>query len=69
MEVEAVTHVLRWIASKGGSRLTRAIFLTDSVNLLQKIKSGMGTSEWHVSMEDTNLRKLLWMYCPGHTGV
>ena len=36
MEVEAVTHVLRWIASKGGSRLTRAIFLTDSMSSLQK---------------------------------
>ena len=25
--------------------------------------------DWHVSMFDIHLLKLLWMYCPGHAGV
>ena len=32
MEVEAVTHALRWIASRCDSGTTHAIFLTDSMN-------------------------------------
>ena len=38
MEVEAVTHALRWIASRGDSRTTHGISLTDSMSLLQKVK-------------------------------
>ena len=41
MKVEAVTHAHRWIASRGDSQTTRAIILTDSMSLLQKVKSGM----------------------------
>ena len=29
----------------------------------------MGSSDWNVAMVDTHLRKLLWVYCPGHAGV
>ena len=32
-------------------------------------KSRMGSSDWNVAMVDTHLRKLLWVHCPGHTGV
>jgi ribonuclease HI len=69
METEAVTHALRWIASRGNSQTTHAIILTDSMSLLQKVKSGMGSPDWHVSMFDIHLRKILWVYCPGHAGV
>ena len=69
MEVEAVTHALRCIALRGYSRTTHAIILTDSMSLLQKKKSEMGSPDWNVSMLDIHLRKLLWMYCPGHAGV
>ena len=37
--------------------------------LLQKMKSGMGSPYWNVSTVDIHLRKLLWVYCPGHAGV
>ena len=38
--------------------------------LLQKVKSGMEISPgWNVSMVDIHLRKLPWVYCPGHAGV
>ena len=49
MGVGAVTHVLRWIASRGDSRMTHDIILTDSVSLLQKVNSGMGSPDWNVS--------------------
>ena len=42
MEVEADTHAFSWIASRGDSWTTRAIIPTDSVRLLQKVKSGNG---------------------------
>ena len=29
----------------------------------------MGGPEWNVSIVDSNLLKLLWVYCPGHAGV
>ena len=42
MEVEAVTHAIQWLASQRDARITHAIILTDSMNLLQKVESGMG---------------------------
>ena len=59
----------RWIASGGDSRTTHAVILTDSMSLLEQVKSGMGSPGRNVSMVDNNLPKLLWMYCPGHAGV
>ena len=44
LEVEAFTHALRWIASRGSSQTTHAVILTDSKSLLQKVKSGR--NEW-----------------------
>ena len=69
MEVEAVTLALRWIASRGYSQTTHAIILTDSMRLLLKVKSGMRSPGWNVSMVDIHLRKLLWVYCPENAGV
>ena len=34
---------------------THAIILTDSMSLLQKVKSGMGSQDWNVSMVDIHL--------------
>ena len=69
MEVEAVTHALRRVASRGDSRTTHAIILTDSMSLLQKVKNGMGSPDWNVSMADIHLQKLLWVHCHGHAVV
>ena len=66
IEVEAVTHALRWLSSRGYSRTTHAILLTDSVNLVQTMTSGMGGPGRNVSMVYTHLRKFLCVYCPGH---
>ena len=69
MAVETVTHALRWIASRGDSRTTHAIILTDSKSSLQKVKNGMGSPDWNASMVDIHLQKLLWVYCSGHAGM
>ena len=59
----------QWITSSRDSRTIHATLLTDSVSLLQKVKRGMGSPDWNVSMVDIHLRKLLWVYCSGHAGV
>ena len=42
MEVDAVTRAIQWLASQCDARITHVIILTDSINLLQKVESGMG---------------------------
>ena len=69
MEVEAVTHAIQWLASQRDARITHAVILTDSMNLLQKVESGMGCPNWHTAMHSLRLQRLLWIYCPGHAGV
>ena len=52
------------------SQTTHATILTDSMSLrLQKVKSGMESPVWNVSMVDIHLRKIVWVYCPAHAGV
>ena len=29
----------------------------------------MGSPDWHTAMHSLRLQRLLWIYCPGHTGV
>ena len=67
MEVEAVTHALRWIASRGDSRTTYATILTDSMNLLQKVKNRIGIPDWNMSKVDIHFHKIL--YAPPWTSV
>ena len=33
------------------------------------LSTSITLSDWNVAMVDTHLRKLLWVHCPGHTGV
>ena len=69
MELEAVTHAIQWLASQCDAQITPAIILTDSMNLLQKVESGMGCPDWHIAMHSLRLQRLLWIYCAGHAGV
>ena len=62
-------YAIHWIASKHKPQTTYAIILTDSKNLLQKVVAGMGCPNWHTAMNSLRLRRLLWIYCPGHAGV
>ena len=69
MEVEAVTHALQWLETHTFQTVTHAMILTDSMNVIQKIKAGMGSPDWHNAMTNLDIRKLLWVYCPGHAGA
>ena len=52
------------------SQASHATTLTDSMSLrLKKVKCGMESPVWNVSVVDIHLRKLLWVYCPGHAEV
>ena len=42
---------------------------TGSMNLLQKVESGMGCPDWHTATHSLRLQRLLWNYCPGHARV
>ena len=68
-EVDTVTHAIQWLTSQCDAQITHAIILTDSMNLLQKVESGMGCPDWHTAMHSLRLQRLLWIYCPGHVGV
>ena len=61
MEVEAVTHAIQWLASQRDAQITHDI-LTDSMNLLQKVESGMGCPDWHTAMHSLRLQGLLLIY-------
>ena len=69
MEVDAVAHAIQWLAPQRDAQITYAIIHTDSMNLLQKVESGMGCPDWHTTMHSLQLQRLLWIYCPGHVGV
>ena len=69
MQVESVTNTIQWVASQHDTQITHAIILTDSMNLLQKVKSGMGCPDWHTAMHSLWLQRLLLIYCLGHAGV
>ena len=62
MEVEAVTHAIQWLASQRDTQITHAIILTDSMNLLPEVESGMGCSDWHTAMHSFRLQRLLLIY-------
>ena len=58
-----VTAAPLWIASRGDSQTTHATILADSLSLLQKGKRGIRSPDWHVTIYDTHLPRLQWVYC------
>ena len=69
MEVEAVTRAIQWLTSQCDAQITHAIILTHSMNLLQKVESGMGCPDWYTAMHCLRLQRLLWICCPGVSGL
>ena len=71
MEVKAVTHTVHWPASQSDTKITHAIILPDSMNLLHNVESGLCYPDWHVAMHSLRLHS---DYCEaaapaGHAGV
>ena len=69
VEVEEVTHAIQWLPSQRDAQITHAIILTNSMNQLHKVESGMGCHDWHIAMQCLWLQRLLWIHCSGHTKV
>ena len=69
MEEQAVTHAIQWLAFQHDAQNTHATVLTDLMNLLQKMESGMDLPTSTQLMQGLRLQRLLWIYCPGHAKV
>ena len=66
MEVDAATAALKWVSTTG---FRCALILTDSQSMLKKIEAGSFRPEWIDLIKASQLRKLVWIYTPGHAGV
>jgi ribonuclease HI len=68
MEVVAISKALEWIRiSRPGS--THLVFVTDSQSTLRKIQRNMLRSEWIDAIKGSDVRSIVWIFCPGHAGV
>ena len=65
-----VCYVEAFLIIRSSVKLT-VVTCSSAVWLGQKAKGGMGRPDWNVSKVDIRirLRKLLWVYCPGHARV
>ena len=66
MEVHAISEALKWLEK---CRYTHAVFITDSMSTLEKIKRGSMYVDWARSIQKSKLKKITWVFCPGHAGV
>ena len=66
MEVKAVTEAMRWLEA---TAFKHAILATDSMSTLEKIRNGLFYADWESSLEKSRLKKMTWVFCPGHCGV
>ena len=66
MEVTAITKALEWVQT---TQHTHALVVTDSMSTLEKIRGGSLHSDWRDPIRNSKLKKLTWLFCPGHAGV
>jgi ribonuclease HI len=66
MEIEAVTAALKWVS---GTNVIKAVIVSDSQSMIRKVESGWLRYEWMESIRASDLKCLVWIYCPGHAGV
>ena len=57
--VEAGIHAIQWLASQSDTQITQAIVITDSLNLLQKVESQMGSRNGNTPMHSLKLQRFL----------
>ena len=68
MEMVTITKALEWATSMPPGPTHLAI-LTDSQSTLRRIEKNMLRSEWLESINRGGLRSIVWIFCPGHSGV
>ena len=69
MEVLALKHAIKWLASSSDALITHAIILPNSMKLQQKVGSEMGCPDWHTAIHSLWLQRSWWVYCPRHAGI
>ena len=65
-EINAVTLALTWASSQEYSRI---VFVTDSLSTLEKVRQGNLHADWYPLINNSGIRRIIWIYCPGHAGV
>ena len=68
MEIVAITRALELIV-KSQQAIDHLVFLTDSQSTLRKIERNMLRKEWLELIQGTSVREIVWIFCPGHSGV
>ena len=66
MEVKAATEALRFLSE---TQHRKAVIVTDSMSMLQKIKRGLFYTDWWSLIRRSQLQIITWLFCPGHSGV
>ena len=62
----ALTLALTWVSTQDYSRI---LFVTDSLSALEKVRQGNIHADWYPLIKDSSIRRITWIYCPGHAGV
>ena len=62
----ALTLALTWVSTQDYSRI---LFVTDSLSALEKVRQGNIHADWYTLIKDSSIRRITWIYCPGHAGV
>ena len=66
MEIKAITEALLYLKD---SQHRKAVIVTDSMSTLQKVKKKLLYADWISSIKGSQLQSIVWLFCPGHSGV
>ena len=66
MEVTTITVVLKWICDHG---FRHVLVATDSQSTLEKVNGGRLYTDWVPLVQGSRLKKITWLFCPGHAGI
>ena len=65
-EINAITLALSWAKHQLFSHI---IIVSDSLSTLEKIRGRHLHADWMQHINDSLIRKITWIFCPGHAGV
>ena len=66
MEIHAISQALLWLQNQP---FAHAVMATDSMSTLEKVRCGQLYADWVEPLRNSHLKKLTWLFCPGHSGV
>ena len=66
MEVRAISEAITWLRDE---RHVHAIFVTDSLSTLEKVRLGMHYADWKPAVTASQLEGIVWIFSPEHAGV